>query len=608
MRVAPAIVAVLQVALLTACGGETGVPCSGATFCIGTEVYRCEGGGQGAFVMDCRPDHYCFNGQCILQIIGADPGPDLAAEVLPEPGPDIAEPLDAVDAADAVEAAEDVAPDAAEPDDAAAEADPDPVDVAIPDEGVTDPVEPDEPGDDAEADVEPPDRDETDLLEDTALDPAADPEPDLAPDPAQDLAGEETTPVAECGNGKLDPGEECDGVLLGGKGCGSLGYIGGTLSCKKGCKFETILCGTSSHTLGYAPVVNTAVKAAWRDVAWAPDGSYALLVGNASGTGVVAKYDPADGSLTSLGSLGCEGWRVAFAATGDAYVTGAVSAGSGKLFHVPSGATSLAEVTTAAGAAYQYKAIVFDEAGATAYIGGGNTNIYNPIIAAYRFDPAAGSSTFLIAQNVGQLNSVDVMHVPASVLGAYGEGLVLVPSLSGSVLVTLKAPDKVSVSCGGCGNMGRGGWRPGGTYGVIAGTSSNALYIFDGATLTMDGESCVAGLGSCSNCGCGHANAVAWRPDGKRALILGASSQASQFVLEHRPKSSSWNVADLLTQPAITPWNASPYLAPSGAELRAAAFRPGVLCDQGLMVGDANTLGYGIVVAFQDTDAHDCPF
>ena len=391
-------------------------------------------------------------------------------------------------------------------------------------------------------------------------------------------------------------------------GCGTLGYFGGTLGCRKDCTFDTLLCGSGSHTLGYGVVPNTTVTAAWRDVAWAPDGTYALLVGNQSSVGVVAKYDPADGSLATVGGLGCEGWRVAFAAGGDAYVAASVAAGSGKLFRVPYGAASVDEVTTAADASYQYRAITFDDGGATAYLAGGTpSSSANPIITARRFDPGTGTIAAVTAKNVGQLWNVDVLYVPAAVLGAYGEGLVLVPSLYSPWLVLLGTNAAQEVGCGGCGNLGRGAWRPGGAYGILSGSSSNALYVFDGDTLKMSDESCVAGLGSCSNCGCGHSNAVAWRPDGGRALILGAAWQASQYVLEHRPTSASWNVADLVQQPAVTPWNAKPYFAGAGAELRAAAFRPGVSCDQGLMVGDANSLGYGIVVRFADTDPHDCP-
>ncbi len=46
----------------------------------------------------------------------------------------------------------------------------------------------------------------------------------------------------KCGNGKLDKGEKCDGVLLGGQKCFTLNFDGGKLTCKKNCTFDTSLC------------------------------------------------------------------------------------------------------------------------------------------------------------------------------------------------------------------------------------------------------------------------------------------------------------------------------------------------------------------------------
>ena len=49
--------------------------------------------------------------------------------------------------------------------------------------------------------------------------------------------------VETCGNGVLDPGEECDGENLGGNTCGDVGnYVGGTLSCNADCTFNTDEC------------------------------------------------------------------------------------------------------------------------------------------------------------------------------------------------------------------------------------------------------------------------------------------------------------------------------------------------------------------------------
>lgn len=46
-----------------------------------------------------------------------------------------------------------------------------------------------------------------------------------------------------CGNGALDPGEQCDGVLLNNQTCETVGsYIGGTLICSGSCAFDLSNC------------------------------------------------------------------------------------------------------------------------------------------------------------------------------------------------------------------------------------------------------------------------------------------------------------------------------------------------------------------------------
>ena len=73
------------------------------------------------------------------------------------------------------------------------------------------------------------------------------------PDMAQDLitpldgqpdAGDMMKPdtVSWCGNGALDPGEQCDDTQLGGKSCKDYQFAGGTLSCTSKCVFDTSKC------------------------------------------------------------------------------------------------------------------------------------------------------------------------------------------------------------------------------------------------------------------------------------------------------------------------------------------------------------------------------
>jgi hypothetical protein len=51
-----------------------------------------------------------------------------------------------------------------------------------------------------------------------------------------------TVPPATCGNGRLDPGEQCDGENLFGRDCKTLGFVSGTLRCDANCIFDNRDC------------------------------------------------------------------------------------------------------------------------------------------------------------------------------------------------------------------------------------------------------------------------------------------------------------------------------------------------------------------------------
>ncbi len=63
-------------------------------------------------------------------------------------------------------------------------------------------------------------------------------------EPGWSCNGEPSVCSNLCGNGTVDPGEDCDGTDLGGQTCASLnqGFESGTLKCSASCRFDTTEC------------------------------------------------------------------------------------------------------------------------------------------------------------------------------------------------------------------------------------------------------------------------------------------------------------------------------------------------------------------------------
>jgi hypothetical protein len=55
-----------------------------------------------------------------------------------------------------------------------------------------------------------------------------------------------TVPMFECGNGELDPNEECDGAELDGATCEGFGFDGGALQCTSECTYDTSMCDAAA--------------------------------------------------------------------------------------------------------------------------------------------------------------------------------------------------------------------------------------------------------------------------------------------------------------------------------------------------------------------------
>lgn len=56
-----------------------------------------------------------------------------------------------------------------------------------------------------------------------------------------------------CGNGQVNDGEQCDGADLDGADCEDLGFTGGTLQCTDKCDFDTAECSPTFYVPGNGP-------------------------------------------------------------------------------------------------------------------------------------------------------------------------------------------------------------------------------------------------------------------------------------------------------------------------------------------------------------------
>ena len=110
----------------------------------------------------------------------------------------------------------------------------------------------------------------------------------------------------------------------------------------------------------------------------------------------------------------------------------------------------------------------------------------------------------------------------------------------------------------------------------------------------------------------GSPNAVGWRPDGGRALIVGRAvgSPLEATVVDHRPlQATGFNAAALLDV-SIQGFGVTPWFGNSNVHLLDVDWRPGTLCDEGLIVGTDNGTSwsptFGLALRFVDPDDPWC--
>jgi hypothetical protein len=78
------------------------------------------------------------------------------------------------------------------------------------------------------------------------------------------LDGGNHLPSLTCGNGTVDPGEQCDLHALNGQTCALQGFAGGTLACAPGCVFDTSGCWSTRYVdNGNGTVTDRQTRLVW---------------------------------------------------------------------------------------------------------------------------------------------------------------------------------------------------------------------------------------------------------------------------------------------------------------------------------------------------------
>ena len=188
-------------------------------------------------------------------------------------------------------------------------------------------------------------------------------------------------PQSLCGNGGLEPGEECDGTNLGGESCTTLGFRGGTLICGEFeeiplCLFDTKECtrGPSlyvTNVLGDSvSVIDTAknevtdtikVGHSPRGIAISPDGATAYVT--AATDDEVTVVDTTTNAVTTTVPVGKSPQGIAVAPDGTkVYVVN----GLGDSVTVLNTATK--QVVTTIPVGQEPQAVAFAPDGKTAYV------------------------------------------------------------------------------------------------------------------------------------------------------------------------------------------------------------------------------------------------
>ena len=406
----------------------------------------------------------------------------------------------------------------------------------------------------------------------------------------------DTDCAAICGDGKIGPGEQCDGLVLPPKSCADLGFGPGAPTCLPDCTLSTLTC-SGGHLLLYDKVKNAKVNGDFLRVRWHPSGTFALLL---SETGAVVRYDAATQELETVTSLTATGCDLDVSKDGSFFLIVGTVGKSGKLWRATVAKdgtlTVVEELALTLGSP---SAIALSPDGVTWGIGAKASNTLSYL---YRFVDGEG-----LVKTKGYNASAGFSDLMWAVTDLYDGVPAIMTSdgVNGADSHTWHPETDTIITNGwspGFGNPGGAAWRPGGSYGFMTGWTSNIVYVFTGVWDKTylpgpNGES---------------PNAVAWKADGSRALIVGRAIKTplEATVIDYRAGGKPDYDPNAWAAVPVSGFDKTPFFGNGNMHLLGVDFRPATACDEGLIVGTDSNGGsslFGMIVRFHDQDDPDCP-
>ena len=403
---------------------------------------------------------------------------------------------------------------------------------------------------------------------------------------------------SNCGDGIIAGSEECDGPDLTPLDCSAFGYFGGgKLSCDDDCTVNTLGC-KGSHMLLYSPVVNILAKGDLRKVRWHPDGSYALILGK---DGQIIRYDANSQTLNEAITVPGTVADIEVDPAGAYFlVAGWNKQEEGQLWRIPhtTGTAFTLGDTTPVGQGKPV-ALAVSPDGSEWVVGSRHTN---NISYFFRWNPTIG-----ITKTKGFNASAGLSDIAWTNPDIYGgtDTIISTHGVNGADSQSYLLSTETVTDNGWKGSFGNAGgidWRPGGSYALVAGWSSNKVYVFNGSW-TMATLPVPTGASPQS---------VRWNAAGTRALIVGRviGNPAYAVVIEHRPGANASFDANTFIDASIPGFTAAPWNKKNGMVLWDSDWQPNAACEGGLIVGGHSGSSFsptfGTVIRFYNQDDPDC--